>query len=241
MTTSTQETDERERSVKSSPSQSLAVRKRESLHFFAYFPIVYPKTVLMLCFALALLASLYAAQHLQLVAGRSDSISSQKRYVQLYKEYSDEFMGLDKVLVVVEPADEQQGKDFVAQLGGLLERDVTHVENVFYRLDLTALEGKQLLYLSPEELRTLRQHLETYKDVIRELASTPGLNTLLHTINQQVSTGMTSHLVAGFLGLDSPAEPTGQQKPMQILVLQSLLQELERALSTTDYSYRSPW
>jgi hypothetical protein len=202
---------------------------------------MYPKTILLLCLALAAITFLYAVQHLQFIAGRSDLIASDKRYVQLYKEYAHEFMGLDQVLVVVEPADEQQGKEFVIRLGEVLEHDRDHVEEIFYRLDTASLEGKKLLYLSPEALRMLQQHLGAYEELVHDLATTPGLNTLLRVINKQLSAGMASHLVSGFLGLDSPAEPESAQKPVTISFLQSLLQELERALSTPDYRYRFPW
>jgi hypothetical protein len=53
---------------------------------------------------------------------------------------------------------------------------------------------------------------------------------------------MVSHLVSDFLGLEKPPEPTtDEKKPLKITFLKSLLQELERSLSSADYSYRSPW
>ena len=73
------------------------------------------------------------------------------------------------------------------------------------------------------------------------MVTAPGLDTLFRVINAQVSAGMASHLVSGFLGLDSPAGPESEQEPMAIPFLRSLLAELKRALSATDYHYRSPW
>jgi hopanoid biosynthesis associated RND transporter like protein HpnN len=219
----------------------LIVQERQSLHLFATLPTTYPITVLLLCLALAALAAFYAAQHVQFISGRSDLIASEKRHAQLYKEYASEFMGLDRMLVVVEPTDEQQGKEFVTRLGNLLEHDKDHVKEIFYRLDTTSLEGKKLLYLPPEALRVLHRQLAGSRELIQNLTTEPGLNTLLHLINTQVSAGMTSHLVSGLLGLDSPGQPTSEQKPVMISFLQSLLQEMERALSSTDYRYHSPW
>jgi hopanoid biosynthesis associated RND transporter like protein HpnN len=49
------------------------------------------------------------------------------------------------------------------------------------------------------------------------------------------------------LGLDSPTDSpeatgeTGEKKPLNLTFLKSLLQEMERALSSTDYGYHSPW
>jgi predicted RND superfamily exporter protein len=243
MTTQARETEREGPAVKgsSSPAQTSTAREQRSLRFLAYLPTTYPKIVLLLCLAGTVLASIYAVQSVGFVAGRSDLISREKRYVQLYEEYANEFMGLDQVLVVVEPVNEQQGKDFVSRLGELLERDRVHIGEVFSRLDTTALEGKKLLYLSPEALRTLHQQLKAHEKLVHDLTTTPGLNTLFRAINEQMSAGMTSHLVSGFLGLDSTAEPQSEQRPTEVLFLQSLLHELESALSTTDYRYRSPW
>ena len=202
---------------------------------------MYPKIVLLLCLAVATLTSIYAALHLEFISGRSDLIGSEKRYVRLYEEYATEFMGLDRVLVVVNRPTSSKVKSFVTRLGEFLERDKAHVGEVFYRLDTTPLEGKKLLYLSPEALQTLHQHLATHEELVRDLVTAPGLNTLFRAINVQVSAGMASHLVSGFLGLDSPARPESEQESMAIPFLQSLLPELERALSATDYRYRSPW
>lgn len=215
--------------------------EQQSLRFLAHLPTKYPKTVLLLCLVVVAVTFLYAALHLDFISGRSDLIGSEKRYVRLYEEYANEFMGLDRVLVVVQPVDAQQGKEFVTRLGEFLERDRAHVGEVFSRLDTTSLEGKKLLYLSPEALQTLHQHLEVHKELMHELVTAPGLDTLFRVIDTQVSAGMASHLVSGFIGLDSPAGLESEQKSVTIPFLSSLLAELERALSTTDYRYRSPW
>jgi hypothetical protein len=229
--------------VKSSSSlvQRLTACEQQSLRLLAHLPTVYPKTILFLCLIVAALTFLYAVRHLEFISGRSGLIGSEKPYVRLYEEYATEFMGLDRVLVVVQPTDEQQGKEFVIRLGEFLERDKEHVGEVFYRLDTTPLEGKKLLYLSPEALRTLHQHLAAHGTLVRDLVTAPGLDKLFRVINVQVSAGMASHLVSGFLGLASPAGPESEQESTTIPFLRSLLAELERALSATDYRYRSPW
>ena len=222
-------------------AQIWTVREQQCLRLLAHSLVTYPKTVLILCLAATALAFLYAVQYLGFVAGRSDLISSEKQYARLYEEYAHEFMGLDRVLVVVEPTSEQQGKEFVTRLGSLLQQDAAHVADIFYRLDTSSLEGKKLLYLSPGELRTLRNQLEIHKELVRDLTTAPSLNSLFHALDRQVSAGMASHLVSGLLGLAAPAESIGEQSPVKITFLRSLMQELEHALSTTAYRYRSPW
>ena len=224
--------------------QTLLVREQQLLRLLARWSIRYPWVVLLFCLAAAAWAGFYTVQHLEFVASRNALISSDKRYVQLDEEYSDEFEGIDQLVVVVQPRDVQQGKEFATRLAEILTRDTAHVQEVFYRIDTSPLEGKKLLYLSPEDLHSLRDNLEEYRDLVHDLTTAPGLNTLFRVVNQQVSSGMVSHLVSGFLGLDAPADSagqTGEKKPLKLTFLKSLLGEMEHALGSPDYGYRSPW
>lgn len=222
-------------------AQTLVAWEKQFLRSLALLITTYARTTLVLCLGLAALASVYTIQHLGFISGRNDLISPDKQYVQLDEQYAKEFVGIDQLVVVVSPRDVQQGKDFVTRLAEVLERDTTHVEEVFYRIDTSSLEGKKLLYLPPEDLRSLHRDLEEYQDLVRDLTTAPGLNTLFRSLNEQVSIGMVSHLVSGLLGLEPSAEPTGEKKPVKMAFFQSLLQELERALSMADYRYHSPW
>lgn len=214
------------------------------LRALASLTITYAKTVIIGSLVLTALAATYTVQHLQFISDRNDLVSAEKRYLQLDEEYTREFMGVDELVVIVEPRDVQQGKDFVSRLADKLSRDSAHVADIFHRIDTTSLEGKKLLYLSAADLHSLHENLLEYKDLVHTLTSAPGLSPLLESINTQVSAGLVSHLVEGLFGLDAPSESTltsGEQKPVKIGFLKSLLQELERALSTPAYSYHSPW
>src|SRR4051812_33552973 len=228
-------------------TQSLLAQGQRLLSSLARLSIRYPWLVLLLCLGGVVWASLYTVRHLEFVASRNALISGNKRYIQLDEEYADEFVGIDQLVVVVAPLEVEQGIAFVDRLAEILSQDTAHVREVFYRIDTSSLEGKKLLYLSGEDLRSLHDNLAEYRDLVHDLTTAPGLNTLFRTINQQVSSGMVSHLVSGFLGLgsptDSPAETreTGEKKSLNLSFLKSLLQEMERALSSTDYGYYSPW
>lgn len=214
------------------------------LRALAVLTITYAKTVVLGCLALTVVAAAYTVQYLQFISDRNDLVSSEKRYLQLDEEYTREFMGVDQLVVVIEPRDVQQGKDFVTRLAETLSRDTVHVADIFYRIDTSSLEGKKLLYLSAEDLHSLRENLVEHQDLVRALTTTPGLNPLLESINTQVSAGLVSHLVEGLFGLEAAPEPVptpAEQKPVKISFLKSLLQELERALSNPAYGYRSPW
>lgn len=222
----------------------LLTQKQRLLSSLARLTTTSPWVIVLSSIVLAAFAVLYSFSHLDFVTGRNDLISSDKRYIQLDEAYSHEFMGVDQVVVVVEPRNVQQGKDFVTKLGEILSQDTVHVAEVFYRIDTSSLEGKKLLYLSPEDLRALHENLDQYHTLVHDLTTAPGINPLFRAINQQVSSGMVSHLVKNLFGLDSSAETETtkeEKKPVQIGFFKSLLQELHRALTSEDYEYHSPW
>ena len=219
--------------------QFVATRGRGILSSVFRLTTHYPRTVLAFYVAGTVLATIYALNHLDLVTGRIEMVSSKKRYVQLDEEYSGEFKSLDPMIVAVEPRDVEQGKQFVSRLGETLNRDTAHVDEVFYRVDTTSLEGKKLLYLSPEDLETLKENIEENEELVRDLVERPGINTLLDAVNRQVSSGMVSHIVGALLGSDS--EEKEDKKPIKIDFLKSLLLEMEHLLGSPDYKYRSPW
>ena len=222
--------------------QRLVALEKRALRACARGIVAYAKTALAGCLLLTVAASLYTARHLELVTGRNDLISTEKRYLQLDEEYSEEFVGVDQVAVVVEPQDIPQGKAFVTRLGERLAREQEHIAEIFYRVDVSSLEGKKLLYLPAEDLRDLRRSLEDSQEIIHELLTNPGLNTLFEAINTQASSAVVSHLVDDFLGLGAPLdEDSGEFSDSQLSFLTALLQEITRALHGQDYRYRSPW
>ncbi len=64
------------------------------------------------------------------------------------------------MVVVAESPDLEDTKTFVRRLGEELQADTAHVQEVFYRIDTSPLEGKKLLFLSLADLRTLRENVE---------------------------------------------------------------------------------
>ena len=75
------------------------------LRTLASFTITYAKTVIIGSLVLTALAATYTVQHLQFISDRNDLVSAEKRYLQLDEEYTREFMGVDELVVIVEPRD----------------------------------------------------------------------------------------------------------------------------------------
>jgi hopanoid biosynthesis associated RND transporter like protein HpnN len=190
--------------------------------------------------AIGMLSVWHAAHHLEFLTGRNDLISSNKRYLQLDDAYAKAFHGLDQVVVVAESPDLDTTKAFVRRLGATLQADTDHVSEVMYRIDTSSLDGKKLLLLSPDDLRTLHANVEDAQEVIQSVSTTPGLNSLLAAINRKISTAMASHLTSGLFGLEEPRK-TSEQRPLSLAFLQNLLTQINTALVPAQFRYHSPW
>ena len=262
-------------SVPPSPSPpSHLSREQRALYALARLTTTYPVTILVACLVLVGVALSYTAAHLEFVTGRNDLIDSDKPYIKLEEQYTQEFGSVDQFFVVVEPQDIAQGKAFVARLGELLVRETAYIEEVFYQIDTTSLDGKKLLYLPSQDLHSLFDDLSGSRELVHEITTTPGLNTLFEAINHQIAEATVSHLVGGLFDFaPSEEEPLGddpgrasspqpglfdsdlQDPPSseeaqdaadevpapQIGFLNSLLHEMDQALSNPAHRYRSPW
>ena len=162
----------------SGPSSQLT-REQRALQALARLTTTFPVTILALCLILVGVAVTYTASSLDFVTGRTDLIDSDKPYIKLEDQYTKEFSSVDQFFVVVEPQDIEQGKAFVIRLGELLAQETTYIEEVFYQIDTTSLDGKKLLYLPKEDLKSLFDDLSGSHDLIREITTAPGLNQLI--------------------------------------------------------------
>src|SRR5215813_9944685 len=120
----------------------------------------YAKTVVVLTLLLTALLAWYTKRNLDFVTDRNQLISSEKRYLQLDDEYSDIFHGLEQMVVVAKGPDLEETKKFVQVLNERLKADAAHVKEVFYHIDSTSLAGKELLLLSAEDLRSVRDKID---------------------------------------------------------------------------------
>ncbi len=228
-------------------------REQRALSSLARLTTTYPGLVLAVCLALVGVALGYTALYLEFVTGRNDLIDSDKPYIKLEEQYTEEFGSVDQFFVVVEPRtprltrsegrrdegslqDIEQGKAFVVQLDELLARETRYIKEVFYQIDTSSLDGKKLLYLSTEDLQNLLNDIAGSRELIHEITAAPGINTLFEAINHQIAQATVSHLVGGLLDLgpfeDEPEQEAGGETPTpQIGFLNSLLYEMDQALS----------
>jgi hopanoid biosynthesis associated RND transporter like protein HpnN len=203
-----------------------------------------PWLTLLVTVALAGASLWYGKTYLEFQTSRNALVSSRARYIQIEKAMNADFANLDAIIVVVEPSRLERGKQFVDALATRLREDTQHFATVVEKIDTTSLEGKKLLLLSPADLRTLRQRLEDAQDFITDITTTPGLQRLLVSINQEISKALVSHLTTSFLESSEPSSaPTaGEEQALDVSFLAALFGEMEQALTTPEsYLFHSPW
>ena len=79
--------------------RTLATNEQRFFHFLARCATASPWTIILCSVLLAAGAVFYTFHHLEFVTGRNDLISSDKRYIQLDDEYSQEFMEIGRAHV----------------------------------------------------------------------------------------------------------------------------------------------
>lgn len=206
--------------------------------------ITFPWTTLLLAVALAGLSIWYTSTHLTFQTSRNALVSQQALYIQRFEEIDRDFRDLDAFVVVVEPQRLERGQQFVEALAARLRADTQHFGRVIDKIDTASLEGKKLLLLSPEELRTLRQRLEDAQDFLTDLAGAPGLQQLLTSINQEIAKALVSDITQRFLGTgaSSGAEAPEEAQSLDVSFLAALFSEMEQALAApAAYLFHSPW
>src|SRR5499426_3469658 len=203
--------------------------------------ITFPWTTLFMAVVLAILSIWYTSHHLKFETSRNALVAQKARYIQHFEEIDKDFYDLDSFIVVVEPPYLERGKQFVNALVPRLRADTQHFSRVIDKIDTSSLEGKKLLLLSPEDLRTLQQRLQDAQTLLTNLAAAPGLQQLLASVNQEISKALVSHLTGSFLGNSTPATAESGQT-LDVTFLSALFGEIEQALAApATYVFHSPW
>jgi len=206
--------------------------------------IAFPWTTLVMAVVLAGVAVWYTATHLEFRTSRNALVSQKARYIQRFEEIDQDFYDLDSFIVVVEPQRFERGKQFVDALAARLRADTQHFSRVIDKIDTASLEGKKLLLLAPEDLRTLQQRLQDAQDLLTDLAAAPGLQQLLVSINQEISKALVTHLTTAFLGDASSTTSAGaaEGQALDVTFLAALFGEMEQVLTApASYLFHSPW
>ncbi len=192
------------------------------------------RPLLTVCCSLAL-AGLGLAYTLQTLTFETDSLDllpPGKRYAALYRDYSSDFGELDDIVVVVQGRTVAESKAYAERLVRELRGGPIRFHRLAYRIDPQAFEGRALLYLSPAELREIRDKILDHQAFLEAFAATPSLDQFIAGISQQIAQGLVGH----FFDLEPRAPGTAAD-------LRSLREFLEQVSARLDrpVPYRSPW
>ena len=165
----------------------------------------------------AAVAAVYTALFLEFKTSRNDLIGRDSEYWHLYSEYMREFRSEEDYIVVVESADPARNKEAIDALANALKspennphpsdpRDAQlfRTEDVFYRMNFSAIEDRFLYYLTVDELKEIRDSLKDFKQLVAVLQERPELASFLDAMNQMLQQMETApererHRMAAFL------------------------------------------
>ena len=109
---------------------------------------------------------------------------------------------------------------------------------VFYRIDTEYFRKKGLLYLEQGDLADLRTKIESHEGFLRKINASPGLNKLMESINTEISAGMVSSILTGFLGDEDSKGDKDETGDLSLLIA---LEKQMLLYLQGEESYRSPW
>lgn len=103
---------------------------------------------------------IYTWKNLTYLTHRNDLISSNKEYLKRWRQFVDEFGEDDDMVVVVQGDDRQQMEKVLDELAAEIDRRPESFERLFYKVDLTSLHRRALLFLPTEQIRLVQGHIQ---------------------------------------------------------------------------------
>ena len=160
--------------------------------------------------------------------------------MKLYKDYRKHFKDLEGMVIVAEGGTTTRMAKFSEKLASRLKSYPDLFSKVIYKFDTSYFRSRFLLYLDPEDLKSLQKKLEDHRDFIETVNASPGLNPLINQINNEISSGMVDSLMADFLGADENDEEENKKDENDLKLLIKILEEMNGSLEN-NYHYQSPW
>jgi len=188
---------------------------------------------------LAALSIWVTGEKLTFKTGRGDLVAKGLPYVKLYKDYRKHFKDLEGMVIVAEGGTPSRRALFAEMLAVKLQGSPDLFSQVIYKFDTSYFRSRFLLYLDPEDLKSLQEKLEEHQDFIESINGSPGLNPLFNQINTEISSGMVDSLMTDFLGeSDEDEDKKNDENDLNLLI--RILEEMNRSLEK-NYHYNSPW
>ena len=191
-----------------------------------------PVLTVLLSVLLAVAGIAYTLHALAFKTSGRDVLPQSAPYVKRYIEYAKNFGELEDIVVVVEARSFEGAKAYAARLVQELRASPVKFERVSYRIDPKQFEGNQLLYLTTDELKEIRDKIFDHQEFMESFAGDPSLARLLEGVNTQLAAAFVSNLFD--LGLND------KDLPVDTRFLRMLLEQIGARLDQPA-PYRSPW
>ena len=219
---------------------------KKKLGFFDRFflsveRLAYTKPITVVLFALltASFSVWITFENLSFKNNRGDLVAKNFDYVESYEKYRQEFEDFDGMMVVVSDEDPEKMKKFVDFFVAKLKPHTESFSTVLYKIDTEYFRKKGLLYLEQDDIADLKIKLESNQNFLRKINTSPGLNNLMESINAEMSTGMVSSILTGFLG-DEDSKGDKDEISDDLSLLIALEKQILLYLQGKG-SYVSPW
>lgn len=102
----------------------------------------------------------YTCKNLAYHTHRNDLINCKKDYLKRWHQYVEEFGDDDDMVVVVQGSDRRKMEKFLDELAAEIESRPESFERLFYKVDLTSLHNRALLFLPAEQIRRVQHHIQ---------------------------------------------------------------------------------
>jgi hopanoid biosynthesis associated RND transporter like protein HpnN len=180
----------------------------------------------------------FAVEKLSFKNDRGDLVANNLNYVEAYEKYRQEFEDFDGMMVVVSGEDPERMKEFSNFIVAKIKLHSQNFSTVFHKVDTDYFRKKGLLYLEKSELTDLVIKINSHENFLRKINISPGLNELMESISAEISTGMVSSILTGFLENENSQSDKDETGDLSFLI--ALEKQMLLSLQGKE-SYRSPW
>jgi hopanoid biosynthesis associated RND transporter like protein HpnN len=106
------------------------------------------------------ICGIYTWNNLTYLTHRNDLISNKKEYLKRWHQYVDEFGDDDDMVVVVRGDDRKKMEKILDELAAEIGKRPESFERLFYKVNLTSLHSRALLFLPTEQIRQVQNHIQ---------------------------------------------------------------------------------
>jgi hopanoid biosynthesis associated RND transporter like protein HpnN len=190
-----------------------------------------PHLTVLIALLLTALSLAYTARFLGFKTDQSELLP-RTVFMERYQEYEREFGDLDDLVIVVEARSLPEAQAYAARLVHELRARAVPLTRLSYRIDLRQFQGRELLYLSKEQLAEIRDKVFDYQEFMEAFAARPTLDQLVDGIATQIANAF----VTGFMDLGL----SEQKATVDLRFIDDLVAQIATRLDRPA-PYRSPF